>query len=390
MSEINTRKRGKYWEYRFEGAKINGDRKQITKGGFSTKKEALTAGTKALTEYNNAGLHFVPSEISVNDYLDYWMDIYCRINLKPVTVKNYEKKIRLYIKPCLGKYKLKSLSASIMQSLLNDMFNDGFSRNTLAVVKGILSGSLSYAVEPLKYIQNSPMMYVKMPSSRAKAEKTTRTEPHVYIPSDRINQIFSRFPEQTSTHIPMMLAYKGGLRCGEAFAVDWSSLDFDANLLNINKQIQWDEDLKVWYLSDPKYESFREIKLDQELMDLLKRERERQERARQYYAEHYTVYYEDEKRLLNTAANGKQIDFVAVRENGTLITPRTMLHTSSVIHHKMEYPEFDFHSLRYTHATNLAEENAPPKYVQKRLGHKNILVTMQIYEQLSEKLKEQG
>ena len=31
MSEITVRKRGKYWEYSFEGAKIKGKRKRISK-----------------------------------------------------------------------------------------------------------------------------------------------------------------------------------------------------------------------------------------------------------------------------------------------------------------------------------------------------------------------
>ena len=44
MAELNTRKRNGKWEYRFEAAKIGGKRKQITKGGFKTKKECLEAG----------------------------------------------------------------------------------------------------------------------------------------------------------------------------------------------------------------------------------------------------------------------------------------------------------------------------------------------------------
>ena len=44
--EVNTRKRGKYWEYYFEIAKIGGKRRRITKGGFKTKKEALEFGLK--------------------------------------------------------------------------------------------------------------------------------------------------------------------------------------------------------------------------------------------------------------------------------------------------------------------------------------------------------
>ena len=82
MGKVNTAKRGTLWEYRFEAAKIGGGRKRISKGGFRTKAEALAAGAKAMAEYNEAGLHFTPSELSFNDFLDHWMDTYCIVNLK--------------------------------------------------------------------------------------------------------------------------------------------------------------------------------------------------------------------------------------------------------------------------------------------------------------------
>ena len=108
MASVNVRKRGEKWQYQFEAAIVDGKRKQITKSGFRTKKEALEAGTKALAEYNNCGLSFTPSEISFSDYLDFWIKEYAQINLKETTVNNYMKKIKLYIKPKLGIYKLKA------------------------------------------------------------------------------------------------------------------------------------------------------------------------------------------------------------------------------------------------------------------------------------------
>ena len=68
------RKRGKTWSYYFDTAKINGERNKIEKGGFRTQKEAIAARAAAIAEYNNTGRTFSASEISVADYLDYWLE----------------------------------------------------------------------------------------------------------------------------------------------------------------------------------------------------------------------------------------------------------------------------------------------------------------------------
>lgn len=396
MSELTARKRGNKWEYRFEGAKIDGKRQQFSKSGFATKKEALEAGAKALAQYNQAGTFFVPSEISFADYLEYWIDNYCKNNLKPVTITNYQKKIRLHIKPVLGQYKLKALSPTVLQQFISDKFNEGYSRNTLSVIKGILSNSLNYAVEPLKYIESNPMLYVKLPSKRAVAKVPTRSAPHIFIPKDKMNEIFDRFPEGTSTHLPLMLGYKCGLRLGEAYGLVWEDIDLEKQILSVNRQVQWHEkdtptSTGYWYFTNPKYDSFRTISIDKDLTELLKRTKDKSERAKVFYADMYIHNYEsDHTRILNTNGNGNEVNLVIVRDSGEFIQPRTMQHTSNIIHTKLDYPEFDFHSLRHTHCSMLLEAGASPKYVQERLGHKNIQVTMQIYQHLTENMVQQG
>ena len=59
MSKVSVRKRGDVFQYRFEIASQEEKRKYISKSGFKTKPE-----------------------ISYSDYLDYWMQEYCFINLK--------------------------------------------------------------------------------------------------------------------------------------------------------------------------------------------------------------------------------------------------------------------------------------------------------------------
>ena len=63
--KVNARKRGKYWQYYFEAAKIDGKRKRVIKGGFKTKKEALEAGTRAKAEYDISGQITKLPDISV-------------------------------------------------------------------------------------------------------------------------------------------------------------------------------------------------------------------------------------------------------------------------------------------------------------------------------------
>ena len=128
MGELRTRKRGKSWEWSFEGARIQGKRQCISKGGYRTKTDAIAAGTKAKAEYDNAGRIFRPSEISVADYMDYWYKNYVCKHLKYNTQLSYERVIRLHVKPALGKYRLVSLEPDILQKWIDEKRWKGIQR----------------------------------------------------------------------------------------------------------------------------------------------------------------------------------------------------------------------------------------------------------------------
>jgi len=386
MADINARKRGKKWEYYFEVAKMDGKRKRISKGGFNTKAEAVSEGVKAMHEYQNAGTVNTPKEMSMHDYLNYWIEMYCEPNLKTTTVASYKKYIRLHISPKIGKYRLATITAEQLQKLINDMVSDGFSKNTIIGVKGVLSSSLNYAVQPLRYLQASPMAYVKIPKGSRSNYKSSQHVRDV-IEKDVINQIFERFPKGSSTFLPLTFAYHCGMRLGEAYAVTWDNVNFTEKTITINKQLQWDETKKFWYLTPPKYNSCRTIDIDSTIVELLQELQLQQIKAKEYYADEYQKIYHDEENGINDKS-GNVIEFINIYENGGFIQPRTMQHTSTVIH--KFYPAFNFHSLRHTHCTRLLEAGLPLKYVQQRLGHKNISVTMDIYNHLTQNQAEQS
>ena len=109
---VNVRKRGKSYQYYFEIAPVNGRRKQQVKSGFKTKKEAEEAGIKAYNEYTQTGHSFIPATISYSDYLDYWLENYCHVNLKYHTIQAYSNIIKNHIRPRLGFYRLTQITTS--------------------------------------------------------------------------------------------------------------------------------------------------------------------------------------------------------------------------------------------------------------------------------------
>lgn len=390
MGQVTARKRGKTWEYRFETASIGGKRHQTSKGGFSTKKEALEAGVLAKSEYDKTGIAFKPSEKSYSDYLDEWIESYGNLELSPNTISSYEKKIRLHIKPDLGKSKINALSHEQLQKFLQKKFDEGFSINSISIMKSIINNSLSYAVFPLKYLNINPAVSLKMPSKNAIPKNPTRTKTRYVIPKDKISLILKRFPEGTTAHIPICLGYYCGLRHGEAFAIDINNdIDFKKGILHLKHQLQFINN--YWTLISPKYNSVRDIDLNQKMLDLLKREKEIQENNKMKYGEYYKQLKVNDKGQLNYE-NGKNIQLATMRENGEFLSPRIIQHVGRVVHYEkgLEYKEFDFHSLRHTHTTMLLACGADIKYVQKRLGHKNIKVTLDIYYQLTDDIREKN
>lgn len=415
------RKSGTVYEYYFEIAPVDGVRKWASKSGFKTKKEAKEAGKKAQELYERAGQLIIPSEMSVSDFLDMWIENDCKTDLKEVTVAGYEKRIRLYIKPKLGQYRMKAITKPILQDLIKDLFNRGFSENTISSVKGILSKSFEYAADN-HYIAHSPASRLKTPINQ-EPETPTRSEPHVYITTHQMEEIFTRFPPGTVNHLHLQLGYRCGLRLGEAFALTREDIHLDAQQLEVNRQVQWQADKSrtkeqkrkengrskagngFWYFEEPKYRSYRIIDMDDELTEMLGLEMEKQDRARLYYGEHYYRYFVDvpliyggKKTQKRPVAQNRlyenngiiEIHPLLVRENGSYIAARTMQHTSSVIHHQLDFPEFDYHSLRHTHATMLEESGVSYAFLQGRLGHVKKSTTHIYTNHLTDSMRSRG
>ncbi|MCC0701835.1 MULTISPECIES: site-specific integrase [unclassified Clostridioides] len=79
-------------------------------------------------------------------------------------------------------------------------------------------------------------------------------------------------------------------------------------------------------------------------------------------------------------------DWVCTKKNGSQITLHNLKNMSRTINRELGI-DFNFHSLRHTHATMLLEAGANIKDIQKRLGHNKIATTMDTYSHVTDKMK---
>lgn len=427
MAKLNIRNRNKdkvdkdgkpkapNWEYRFEAAKVDGKRKHISKAGFKTKKEAEVAGTKALAEYNNAGLKFEPSEMSFADYLDYWFDNYVKTTCKYNTQLAYNIIIENHLKPALGIYKLKSLTPMMVQEYVNQKFTNGLKKTTLTNIMAVLSGSLKYAVVPAKLLQSSPAEYVKYPKVSSDRAETNRT----IISVDDFNRMLERFEKGNPFRYALLIGFYTGLRIGEVFALTWDDIDFVEGTLEVNKLVYKrnygvdvrqvmkqkgkKEEKSAWYFGDTKTAaSVRKLKIGKTLLEELKEYKKMQLENQLMYGEYYTQIFKkeekDEKgniiyRLVEVEKSVPvtlpQANLIMRKENGQYTSTDSFKYAARVIHYDLGI-KFNFHSLRHTHATKLIESGVSPKAVQARLGHENIETTLQTYVHNTEVMEQEA
>lgn len=392
MASVNVRKRGEKWEYRFEAAKVNGKRKHISKGGFRTKKDALEAGTKALVEYNNGGHIAKPSEMSLNDYLDEWMEKYVKVNLRHKTELCYKGIIENHLKTNLGHYKLSALNPALLQEFANDLKAKGYSKRHIENIVSTLNNALNYAVSPLQYIQFNYAQHIKIPKIDREPKKRNVVTP------ENFDKIISRFPFGNKYHIPLMIGYHTGMRISEVHGLTWDDIDLENGVINVDKQsIRYKpEGEKIkWCLGPTKSKAgVRHVKIGSTLLETLKKENIRQKQNRLLYGEYFTKYtikqVKDRPELLELVPSKEnEVNLVCINDDGMINTTDSFKYCSRIIHHELKIEDFDFHSLRHTHASILVNSGLNPKSLQNRLGHEKITTTLQIYSHESREMFEE-
>ena len=138
----------------------DGKRRQTTRSGFKTKKEAERALAKALTDVDD-GTFTRPDMTTVASYLGAWL---AGLDRKPATLEAYRRVVDSHLVPALGRLRMQHLTPPHIKAVYRSLQDDkGLSPTTVQLVHQVLSKALSDAVNDGLLAAN-PAAKVKAPA----------------------------------------------------------------------------------------------------------------------------------------------------------------------------------------------------------------------------------
>jgi len=224
---------GARWRYRIElpPDPTTGKRRQATRRGFLTKREADRARREAIADVDD-GTHIPSSRLTVGAWLEEeWLPSIRprsaeagrrhRGTVPAATHERYAGDLRRYVIPRIGSVQLQALTAAMLDELYDELERAGgrggrpLSSKTVANVAGALHKALADAVKRGR-IKRSPADAVSPP---------TPAGAHTSWWSIEELRTFLRFVEEDELYAAWLLFATTGARAGEVAGLTWGDLD---------------------------------------------------------------------------------------------------------------------------------------------------------------------
>jgi integrase len=342
-------KRGATWTVMYdEQADDTGKRRQRSKGGFQTRKDAQRFLTDTLARLDT-GSYAQPSKLTIGDYLTgEWLPA-VEGTLRPLSVTKYRTSIRLYITPRIGSQRLQGVSGGHLNGLYSELEQAGLSVSTRRLVHAVLHRAFRDAVRWGKLARNPADMADPPSRDRSRAHAWTAGELRRFLEhvnSDRLAALWR-------------LAATTGMRRGELAGITWRALDLDGAHQSVEQQLVPTRGGPT--LGPPKSaRSRRTVALDPQTVDMLRAHRDTQVLERDFAGPAYV-----------------DRDFVFADALGGPINPQRLTGWFSGHRKAAGIPTGSLHTLRHTAATLALTSGVPVHIVAARLGDdpKQILTT---------------
>ncbi len=353
------RKRGDKWSFTIDIGKdpVTGKRKQRTKSGFKTKKEAQKACADMIYELEN-GQYREPNKMTVEAFMTDFIESQVKPNYRPATVENYEKTLRLAVLPTFGQVPLSEITPLHIQDLYKQCTDKGYKPGTIKVFHSCLKKAFTTAYQ-WGLVKQNPAV-VKNPKLKKGAETVWSV--------DQCHQ-FLEGTKDSLYHVIYALAIFTGMRKGEIIGLTHEKVDFENHQISVEQQLTHVRG-KAYITHELKSKSsYRVIDVPPQVMALLK-----------------DYIHKKRVRFMELGIRNEH-DLVFVTSKGKLIHPNMVNKKFNSDVEKCGLPKIPFHGLRHSHATMLAELRENVHAISDRLGHSSTTITNEMYIHLTDKMK---
>lgn len=337
-----------------------GKRKQQWVSVKGTKKDAEKRLAELLHQLDT-GSFMKPGKTTVADFLQRWLQDYCKPNLSPRGYERYESVSRVHLIPALGHVPLTALKPEHLQRLYTAKLNSGLAARTVRYQHVILHKALETAMK-WGLVARNVADGVDVPRAR-RTEIQTWDEGEVacFLEAAKGSPYYALFYTNLFT----------GMRRSELLALRWQDIDSLYGQVSVSRGLHHLVDGSYVFTQPKSVKSRRTISLTPSTSLLLQEHKAKREFAH---------------RMLGILSQDS--DLVFSTPDGKPLRPNTVSRAWATLAARCGVKVISFHAGRHTHASLLLRQNVHPKIVQERLGHSSIAVTLDTYSHVTPGLQE--
>jgi len=280
-----------------------------------------------------------------------WIGITVPATCRASTTRDYQTILKKHVGPVFNCRPVDLITRLNVKDFLLGKIKAGYAPSTVTHMKNVISGVLARAVEA-EIIQHNPAHTL----GRLYREKPKGKDVTPFTAED-LDKLLGAFAEKWPKYYPLVLCLaRTGARFGEAAALTWQDIDFQARSIHVKRSLSRME------ISTPKSGKERMIDMSLQLTDTLGELRTKQ------------------KRQALAKGRGTLPELVFTNRDGGYID---INHFRSRIWKKAfevaEIPYRRIHDLRHTYASLRIAKGDNFADVSKQLGHHSVKFTLDQY-----------
>lgn len=359
---------------RYEGRLTNDGVRKSFYG--KTKSEVKNKAKEYLMKIENG--YKEPKKIILNDYIEYWLKTYKWNKIEP---SSYTRLYRVYdcqIKNSdIGIKQIGQIETKDIQKLIDEHANPQNKNIKPLAMSGLkrliqlLRPCLKMAVEE-GIIYKNPCDNVILPkASCIRVETKTQfslTPQELDLFQQTATSKYKTTNEyQSRDAFVLLLIVNLGLRVGEALALEWDDIDFNNNIIYINKTVQ------------SNIENFNNAHGNNKTYNRIKKSTKTSAGVRTLQLNETVIEYLNELKLYDKR-NNINSKYIACTNVGTLNTSRNLQRSlDRLVRNSGIDRHVTLHTLRHTFGSTLLRNGINIEVISKLMGHANITVTYNKY-----------